>query len=111
MHIPFKAKSSTRYDIVAEVERKGTQRIRFEHTANGRELALGFFCIIAADELGALDDGHIGPVDSIRIVAVVGADQIIEDSPFIIGDGMDWIMMPAHVWPVGRCWGIIGHDG
>ena len=105
--LPLETKTSTGDDHVSEVVSNRFQRVPLGHCPDVAQFAPSFLAIICGDELDALHERHIGPVDAIGIVAVIRLDQIVEDLLLIIGHGMDWVVGAAHVRPMRGSWPVV----
>ena len=81
-------------------------------TSENIELSASFLGIIRADELNFLAQRHIGPVHTLRIVTIIGADQLIESTLLVRVHILQRVVSTRHIRPMGGSRSKIGHgDG
>lgn len=65
---------------IFEVECNRAQRVCFEHSPKLPSFLFRFSAINFEDELDALHQGHISPVDTIITIAIFWLKKVIEDT-------------------------------
>jgi len=106
-HLPFQPQPGAWNDHVPHVVSERLQRISHRHRPNAAQLPTSLPCVVARDEACTLQQGHIGPVDPVGIVAIVRLDQVVENLAFVVGHLVDGIVVAGHVRPMRRRWPVI----
>ena len=112
--LPFETKTSARNDHVPYVVAKRFQRISLGHCPDVAQFSGSLLAIVGGDKGDTLCQRQVCPVDTIRIVAVVRLDEIVEDLPLVVVHGVYRVVRTAHVGPMRGCWTVIlyvGHSG
>jgi hypothetical protein len=82
---PLQSQPGAGEDGIPEVPADGAQRILLHHGADLLQLLDGLGVVDAVDERDALHEGQVGPVLALRIVAVVGVQEVGEDLALVLG--------------------------
>lgn len=112
--LPFETETSARNDHVPYIIAKRFQRVSLKHCPDVSQFSGSLLAIVGGDKSDTLCQWQICPVDTFRVVAVVGLDEIVEDLPLVLVHGMYRVMCTAHVGPVRGCWTVVlyvGHCG
>lgn len=89
--VTLETETSTGDNGVAEVPRERREGILLHHAANGRKLLGGSLAVDLVDELEALRERQVSPVDTFGGVTIVGAGDMAEDGALLgasISDGV-----------------------
>lgn len=104
--VTLEAETGTGQDGVVPVPAQRAQRVLLHHGADLGQLLLGLGIVDRGDELDALGQWQVGPVDAFWCVAVVRVCDVVEDLALLLrGDaGVGWVGVGliAGLRPVGH---------
>lgn len=104
--VALEAEAGAGQDGVVPVPAQGTEGVLLHHGADLGQLLLGLGIVDRGDELDALGQGQVGPVDALWRVAVVRVCDVVEDLALLVGgDAGVWrvgVCLITGLWPVGH---------